>query len=176
MGDADEYEGRVVAPAPGVYDVAARFSVNGGVTYTACDLDGSANGFAQSEASMLVTRKPITSCILQFPQTTQVVSNAESGLVFGRVRIPGVTDGAGQGPDVLAELGYGPQGSAPEAPSWTWSTVDFNAPTDGQDFDEYAGRLRIAAPAGGSFNYTLRFSADFDATAMGMPPQATRLT
>ena len=71
-----------------------------------------------------------------------------------------MTDGAGQGPDVLAELGYGPQGSAPEAPSWTWSTVDFNAPTDGQDFDEYAGRLRIAAPAGGSFNYTLRFSAD----------------
>lgn len=160
LDDADFYDAVLVAPAPGAYDVAARFSVNGGVTYHVCDLDGSANGYSQDEASELITRRPIASCALQFPQTLQVVSGAESGLVFGRVRVPGVTDGAGQGPDVLAELGYGPLGSEPDAPSWQWSPAEFNAPSDGQDFDEYMARLRIAAPTGGTFSYTLRFSAD----------------
>jgi hypothetical protein len=41
----DRYTGVITIPVPGVYDVAARFSLDGGFTWTVCDLDGSADGY-----------------------------------------------------------------------------------------------------------------------------------
>jgi hypothetical protein len=41
----DRYTGAITVSDPGVYDVAARFSLDGGYTWTVCDLDGSSDGY-----------------------------------------------------------------------------------------------------------------------------------
>ncbi|MEM6533823.1 MAG: lamin tail domain-containing protein [Myxococcota bacterium] len=53
--DEDEYAAFPNAPASGNYSFAFRFSVDGGVTFTACDFDGSDNGFQSQEAGALFT-------------------------------------------------------------------------------------------------------------------------
>jgi hypothetical protein len=55
----DRYQVSTTAPAAGIYDVAARFSMDGGATWVWCDLDGSENGYAESQAGGLeVTSSP----------------------------------------------------------------------------------------------------------------------
>ncbi|MEO1172116.1 MAG: lamin tail domain-containing protein, partial [Myxococcota bacterium] len=51
----DEYAAFAIAPESGSYTFAFRFSVDGGVTFTACDFDGSDNGFQPSTAGALFT-------------------------------------------------------------------------------------------------------------------------
>ena len=56
----DEYVATLVAPVPGLYDVAARFSVDGGQTWTLCDFDGSLNGYTSDAAgTLIVARTPV---------------------------------------------------------------------------------------------------------------------
>jgi hypothetical protein len=50
----DEYAATLVAGQPGTYLTAFRFSVDGGLTWTYCDRDGSTNGFEGAEAGVLV--------------------------------------------------------------------------------------------------------------------------
>ena len=42
--------GVVAVPNTGIYDVAGRFSLDDGISWTYCDLDGSANGYSASTA------------------------------------------------------------------------------------------------------------------------------
>lgn len=156
----EEYAARFTVPAAGSYDVAARFSVNGGVTWHVCDADGSDNGYEPGQAGRLIARTPIASCMLQFPGSTSMVSGTSSELVYGRVTVPGITSGAGQGASVTAELGYGPVGDAPTALSWVWGVAAFNAGGDGGAFDEYRARLQLSAATQTSYDYTYRFSTD----------------
>ncbi|MGB0589444.1 MAG: lamin tail domain-containing protein [Myxococcota bacterium] len=51
----DLYEVALVAPAPGAYQVVARFSVNAGELWTLCDLTGSEDGYSAAEAGQLTT-------------------------------------------------------------------------------------------------------------------------
>ncbi|MEM6730715.1 MAG: hypothetical protein AAF658_04125, partial [Myxococcota bacterium] len=51
----DEYVSFIIAPRAGQYDHAFRFSVDGGASYTACDLDGSDNGYSAVLAGRLTT-------------------------------------------------------------------------------------------------------------------------
>jgi hypothetical protein len=156
----DVYEARFTIPTPGLYDVAYRFTTNGGITFTHCDSDGSQNGYDSDLAGALDARKPITWCNLQFPATTSSVSGAATEEIFGRVFVPGVTEGAGQGALVRAELGFGAVGVDPSDASWSWSPASYNASAAVAEHDEYVGRITATAPAGGAFDYTLRFSTD----------------
>jgi hypothetical protein len=45
---ADRYVAVVTMTSAGIYDVAGRFSLDDGFTWTYCDLDGSANGYSKS--------------------------------------------------------------------------------------------------------------------------------
>jgi hypothetical protein len=53
--DVDEYRASFTAPAPGTYDHAFRFSADGGLTWTYCDLDGSDDGYDAARAGALTT-------------------------------------------------------------------------------------------------------------------------
>ncbi len=52
--DNDEYQTTLTVPAPGAYDFAWRFSLDGGTTWTYCDLgDGSTDGYQPDQAGAL---------------------------------------------------------------------------------------------------------------------------
>ena len=53
----DEYLATLVAPAPGIYEYAARFSVDGGESWTVCDLNGSNDGYQPENAGELIVAR-----------------------------------------------------------------------------------------------------------------------
>ncbi len=55
--DNDEYQADLTLPAPGAYDYAWRFTVDGGFTWTYCDGGdpGSSNGYAPGDAGQLTS-------------------------------------------------------------------------------------------------------------------------
>ena len=63
-GDNDEYAATFLAPAAGLYAFATRFSADGGISWTWCDLDagpgmdGSEDGFGLANAGALTTLNP----------------------------------------------------------------------------------------------------------------------
>jgi len=50
----DEYVAALTVAQAGAYTTAYRFSVDGGLSWTYCDLDGSANGFQADQAGLLL--------------------------------------------------------------------------------------------------------------------------
>lgn len=111
----------------------------------------------------------IDNCRLQSPPSMMLNSGETSPLVFGRVRILGVTertDRVDAFPTVRAQVGVGPDGSDPAtSASWTWSDAAANpsymtgSPAHEMDYDEYQGTF-MAPGAGGLHDYAYRFSGD----------------
>jgi glycosidase/fibronectin type 3 domain-containing protein len=91
---------------------------------------------------------------LQWPFTPDPVTLSTSGGidVYGQVWIDGVTSKPGPTPSLVAQLGYGPQGSSQA--TWTWLDATFN--TDAGNNDEFVAHLN--PQAAGTYTYTYRFS------------------
>ena len=106
-----------------------------------------------------------------------------SDLAFGQVWIDGVTDQPGATAGLVAELGYGSDGSDPSVnpAAWQWTPAVYNL--DVGNNDEFMARLTVPAP--GAYDYCCRYSyfggpwlyADLDGTNNGYSPvQAGALT
>lgn len=165
----DEYMGTLTVSAAGTYDMAYRFSRDGGTTWTYCDRDGSTNGYLPAQAAQLtVTAQPASTvdwCVFQEPSTTQNwFESAPSPNLYGRVYVAGITDGPGQGPGITAQFGYGPYGTDPSADAgWSWSNGVYGSSVDGLipgglANDEYVGGLTISPS--GHYSLAVRFSRD----------------
>jgi len=76
--------------------------------------------------------------------------------VSGQVYVRSVTDGAGAGRGVKAEMGYGTDANPA---NWTWSPMTYSTQTGNNDV--YAGAL--TPTAGGVYSYALRYDANFGA-------------
>ena len=63
----------------------------------------------------------------------------------------------GQGPGILAEVGYGADGSDPSAGGWTWVGATYNTDIM-MNNDEYQGALIVPSP--GIYDYAFRYSGD----------------
>jgi glycosidase len=75
--------------------------------------------------------------------------------IYGQVWIDGHTDNPGPTEGLIAQVGYGPDGSDPDGdPDWTWVDAGFNV--DAGDNDEFLGRLLPEAV--GSYDYAYRYS------------------
>ncbi len=104
-------------------------------------------------------------CRLHFPASIDAVEGSEI-LVFGHLHVPGLTDqssGNDTHPDVLGQLGYGPDASAPDAVSWTWQDAAPNPSWDDAaeaGNDEYMATMTVPPAAGSSYDYAYRFSTD----------------
>lgn len=108
-------------------------------------------------------------CNLQFP--TQITSTAgEVTTVYGRVWVEGVTDVTvfnDPVPQLVAEFGYGPDGSDPAVGGWSWIAGAPNPGWDGsigigqENNDEYQADLGFPA---GTHDYAARFSGDSGVT------------
>lgn len=155
-GANDEYMATLPNPGQGTYSFAYRFALSGG-PWRYCDADGSVDpGFTIDQAGKLtVTPVAIDRCVLQFPATFDARTGATTDPIYGRVWIPTVTDGAGQGAGVTAELGYGPANTQPTELSWQWEVATFNKKGDATS-DEYQATL--VGPAAGSYHYAYRFT------------------
>lgn len=122
---------------------------------------------------------------LQWPPTLDHTISAQSrtGNVYGQVWIDGVTGQPGATPMLLAQLGFGPDGSNPSGhPDWVWADAAFH--TDAGNNDEFVASLLPEAV--GTYDYAYRYSitggstwvyADLDGAGNGYSPdQAGSLT
>ena len=118
---------------------------------------------------------PITYAVLQWPpDMTFPVRTSGSEMVYGRVYVAGVTDASGDPDSILAEVGFGSDGSNPTG--WThWWPMSFNVP-NGNNY-EYQGKMVPETP--GAYDYLVRFSTNGGATWVygdvdgWYPPQPT---
>jgi glycosidase len=159
---------------------------NGQLTYyvvTAVDAPGNESG-ASNEAEAL-PHMVIGWANLQWPysivHTISAVNPTEN--VYGRVWIDGHTALPGATEGLVAQLGYGPDGSNPDgSPEWIWVAATFNVDVDNND--EF--KARLLPEAAGVYDYAYRYSttagrewlyADLDGTGNGYDPaQAGSLT
>lgn len=105
---------------------------------------------------------------VQWPDTLAGKAFTTTDAVYGRVWVDSVTRGQGQGGGILAEVGFGPASSAPDAaPGWIWYAAHYNVDADGLNpgdlaNDEYMGT--VFPYAAGTYSLAYRFSVDAGAT------------
>ena len=80
----DEYQATLVVPAPGSYDVAFRFTGDGGASFTYCDGQdaGSSNGYAAADAGQLDASPPPPPANLYFSEYVEGSANNKALEVF----------------------------------------------------------------------------------------------
>jgi hypothetical protein len=175
-GANDEYWSTLTATVAGTYDLAFRFSLDGGASWLPCDLDGNdgtAGGYDPAQAGTFVVEPPAGGipdwCNLQFPPALTTTAGSAAGPIYGWLYEPGLTDAVGRGAGVIAEVGWGPDGSDPSMDNsgWSFNGAAYNVDTmcDAMTMacsnDEYQGSLLI--PLGtspGTYEYAVRLSLD----------------
>ena len=75
---------------------------------------------------------------LQFPGS-QTMNEGSTFDVYGQVYAAGLTEAAGAGTGIIAEVGYSATNNDPVSAGWTWSSASFNAQVGNND--EYKGTL-----------------------------------
>jgi len=160
--------------------------VNGRLYYyvvTAVDAAGNESG--RSNQAEALPHMTIGWANLQWPPSIEHTISALNPTenIYGQVWIEGHTDLEGPTAGLLAQVGFGPDGSDPDGnPDWTWVNAVFNV--DAGNNDEFMGQLMPEAL--GIFAYAYRYSttagsdwvyADLDGTGNGYDPaQAGLLT
>jgi glycosidase len=92
---------------------------------------------------------------LQWPPTGEFTQSSSGGLsAYGQVWIDGATSLPGPTPSLQAQLGFGPAGSDPAGPAWTWADAAFN--TDSGSNDEFVATIN--PQQAGDYDYTYRYS------------------
>ncbi|HEX5591381.1 MAG TPA: alpha-amylase family glycosyl hydrolase [Candidatus Limnocylindrales bacterium] len=118
--------------------------------------DAAGNVGATSNEAAATPSFPVGYAVLQWPKTTSVVRGQVTETIYGQVYVAGLTDAGAPAFSILAQLGFGAQGSNPGA--WTtWKPMSINAGCCGNNF-EYMGTLRPAVA--GVFDLLVRFSTD----------------
>ncbi|HET9590127.1 MAG TPA: alpha-amylase family glycosyl hydrolase [Anaerolineales bacterium] len=123
---------------------------------------------------------------LQWPPTLTHTLSAinRTDEVYGQVWIDGATDQPGPTPSLIAQAGYGPEGSNPDGNlAWTWEAASFNV--DAGNNDEF--KASFLPQSAGTFDYVYRYSttngndwlyADFNGPIPtgSLPPNPGKLT
>jgi len=153
--------------------------------YVVTAVDEAANESPRSNEAPALPSLLIGWANLQWPasitHTISALNPTES--IYGQVWIDGETSQPGATQGLLAQVGYGPDGSNPDGSGdWTWVDAEFNADTGNND--EFKGQLLPEAT--GTYDYAYRYSttaglywlyADLDGTVNGYDPaQAGSLT
>jgi len=139
---------------PGSSFARCRISSAGGLGATGPALDGEVE-----DHSLTVDNGYVDWGNLQHPPATTTTVGQASDTIYGQVWESGVTEGAGQGPWITAELGYGPDGSTPDGnPSWTWVSTTYN-PGQTNNNDEYTATLTIMST--GVYDYAYRYTRNW---------------
>jgi uncharacterized repeat protein (TIGR01451 family) len=93
---------------------------------------------------------------LQWPYTLQADAGQATDPVYGRVYISNVTNPAGEGRSIRAQVGYG---DSTDPATWSWFPMTYN--TDNGNNDEFMGVM--TPTVGGVYSYTTRFDGNWGA-------------
>ena len=128
--------------------------------YVVKALDAAGNESAASNEASATPSFPIGYAVLQWPmEVNHVRGIAPTETIYGQVYAGGLTDATGNEDKILAQVGFGAQGS--DAAAWTsWSAMSFNVRA-GNNY-EYQGNLRPEEL--GTFDLLVRFSTDGGST------------
>jgi hypothetical protein len=173
-GNDDMFYGRILFPAAGNYDYAYRFRYRWS-DWLYGDLDGSGNGYDPVHAGFVdvLPRPVITGSILQWPPSVSITLGAATPVIYGRVWSTGFTDPPGAMDGLVAQLGYGPEGTDPSTSgAWLWTGAGYNVEVIGGG-EEYMAT--VTPTSGGTYDYAYRFSflngpwtySDLDGSANG---------
>lgn len=91
---------------------------------------------------------------LQWPLTTTIDMGVATENIYGQLFINNVTDPAGQGRGLKAEVGYGTEATPA---NWDWFPMSFNTQTGNND--EFVGVITPTVP--GVFSYTTRYDGNW---------------
>ncbi len=161
-------EGASIAPAPSAANADLRANAgcadqnNNAADFTAAPVAPRNSATAASACACGVQNESNAAaeadyCNVQFPLSLSVTTGMMSGLVFGQIFELGVTEAAGAGLPIRAQLGYGPANANPQYEAgWTWTDATFNVQQGNND--EF--QAQFTAPAVGSYRYVYRMSVD----------------
>lgn len=125
--------------------------------YVVQAIDAAGNYGSLSNEAAATPYFPIGWAGLQWPHSlTHEISVNPTENVYGQVWAPGITDSNGDPASILAQLGYGLQGTDPI--TWTWKDMAHNAGCSCGNNFEYMANLRPERV--GVFDYLVRFSTD----------------
>ncbi len=142
----DEYKVTFQPAYSGTRAVSFRFSVNGGSSWSYCDLNGSDVGgyeVGQQHALAVGAHGDLGFCNLQSPYAA-----GNSTVIYGQVWDPALSSASG----VSAWLGYGKKTEDPGL-AWSWVPATFNTVVGGNF--EFQAPFSSASP--GTFAYAFRF-------------------
>ena len=128
--------------------------------YVVRGVDGAGNEGEKSNEASATPAFPIADQYIQYPLTVTKPIDTTPVTIYGQVKVPGITDVAGDPAKIIAQVGYGAVGSDPT--TWTWKPMTFNAAHTGDAYYEYQGTIRPETV--GTFDYLVRFSDDLGKT------------
>ncbi|MEN6408603.1 MAG: alpha-amylase, partial [Anaerolineaceae bacterium] len=153
-------------------------------TVTALDSAGNESATAQEASGM--PHLTIGWANLQWPPTMNhtISMVVPTDTAYGQVWIDGATNQPGATPGLIAQLGFGPEGTDPARDgAWTWISAAFNV--DAGNNDEF--KAQMLPEAVGTYDYVYRYSvtggttwtyADLNGpfSAGSLPPNPGKLT
>ncbi|MBC8884204.1 lamin tail domain-containing protein [Flavobacterium piscinae] len=148
-GNDDEYQATLSSLPIGTYYYAGRFQIGTGPFVYA----GSGGNWNNDNVTLNVNADVVNFANIQFP-TSATLTEGETVTVFAQVYEPGVTEGAGQGAGITAEIGYSSTDTTPDG-TWTWLSASHNASVTGNN-DEYQVNLGTGLTPG-TYYYASRF-------------------
>ncbi len=135
-GNNDEYKAKIIIATEGHYSYTFRYSFDGS-NWLYADSDGSDNTVSIDKLGRAAVGDVVDWCNIQWPESYSA-SIGEAREIYSQVFLSGVTDGAGQGTDILVELIYST--SSPLNPDDGQSVAaEFNM--DKSNNDEYKATL-----------------------------------
>ncbi|MGC4117043.1 MAG: hypothetical protein QM765_21280 [Myxococcales bacterium] len=169
VSNDDYYRGDVNA-AVGNWSYAYRFRFKTGA-WTYCDLDSTTNGYDKAQQGLLTVTAQTAPWVQMRPLASSVENAGAKLAVSAEIYFKGVTDSAGAGSGITAQVGIAPAPSGSASPAWTWTAATYQADAAGggtQSNDVYGATLTV--PAAGSYWVTVRFTLagkDYDADQDG---------
>ncbi|MFC4738880.1 T9SS sorting signal type C domain-containing protein [Flavobacterium ponti] len=148
FGNDDEYQATLTGLPIGTYYYAVRFQIGTG-PYV---YGGSNGNWNNDNVTLNVNADVVDFANVQFP-TTATITEGNAVTVYAQVYEPGVTEAAGQGAGITAEIGYSSTDSTPDA-TWTWTSATFNVQSNNND--EYQATIGSNL-APGTYYYASRF-------------------
>jgi hypothetical protein len=159
-----------VSPVTGGGYVRANGAPVGGTSYTISGLDNArryfvvvraldaaGNASPPSNEATGVPHLVIGWANLQWPPSLShtISATTRTDNIYGQVWIDGATSDPGPTPSLVAQVGFGPDGSNPDGnASWTWVEAAFNG--DRGNNDEFVGSL--LPDRTGTFDYAYRYT------------------
>jgi hypothetical protein len=95
-------------------------------------------------------------CNLDSPASTSTPAGVPTENIYGLVYEKGVTEPAGQGAGIIAQLGYGPDGNLPWGTGWNWVNAAYDSDVD--DKDKYVATLTVDTE--GTYDYCYRYQLE----------------